>query len=89
MKQYDIYKSDGGYRVACETCLGCPVTDSSPWFGTKAKAEAYREKRIEDRIDYIEGEAYPPSMKEREVKALRKLLKKQTYKSVSEKAHRL
>lgn len=79
MKQYDIYKSDGGYRVACSVRLDCIVTDSSPWFKTKAKAEAYREKRIEERIAHIDGEACPPSMKEREVKALRRLLKKQTY----------
>lgn len=86
MKLFDIYKSEGGYRVACITRCDCPVTNSSPWFKTKDKAEAYREKQIKERIAYIEGEAYPPSMKEREVSALRRLLKKETYYVLSGEA---
>ena len=88
MRQYDVYKSEGGYRVACDTYLDCPVTDSSPWFKTKSEAEAYRDKRIKERIAYIENDVYPPSLQEREIAALRKLLKKQTYYILSGEGER-
>lgn len=46
MKPYEIYKSEGGYRVAAELCNGGPVLKSSPWFANKGLAAAQKmEKR--------------------------------------------
>lgn len=53
MEIYDIFKSEGGYRVCGATWAGGPVIDSSPWFATMEEAEAHRDKmRRRDRYGY-------------------------------------
>lgn len=58
MKKYDIFASEGGYRL----CLGVwndgPILDSSPWFeekdeAEKAKEAALREKEKFTRIEIL------------------------------------
>lgn len=49
MKEYDIFKSEGGYRV----CLGVyndgPIMEHSPWFTDLSVAEAFaRDKKFDD-----------------------------------------
>lgn len=39
MNEYDIFKSEGGYRVCGATCCDGPVIDASPWFKTRQEAE--------------------------------------------------
>jgi hypothetical protein len=39
MKQYDTYKSEGGYRVAREVVNGGPVITGSKWYETKRAAK--------------------------------------------------
>lgn len=47
MKKYEIYRSEGGFRVAANVYLGCPVVGSSPWFANKGLAMSWRNSRIE------------------------------------------
>lgn len=46
MKQYDIFESEGGYRVAGDIHAGGPVMRLSPWRKTRREAEALRKKMI-------------------------------------------
>lgn len=62
MNQYDIYKSEGGFRVAAEVCNGCPVTKSSPWFRRKSVAAMWRTHQIARDPNY----QYEVSRKNRE-----------------------
>ncbi|MDR0469430.1 MAG: hypothetical protein LBH09_05600 [Peptococcaceae bacterium] len=39
--QFDIYESDGGFRIAYDVYLDEPVTESSPWFKTRESAEKH------------------------------------------------
>ena len=39
MKQGDIYKSEGGYRVAWAMWGDSPVITNSPWYATHEEAE--------------------------------------------------
>lgn len=39
MKKYDIFKSEGGYRVCGAVYLDEPILDLSPWFETTEEAE--------------------------------------------------
>lgn len=39
MNQYDIFASEGGFRVCGGTYLGSPVIDASPWFPSIEAAE--------------------------------------------------
>ena len=45
MKQYDIFESEGGYRVAGALHAGWPVMRLSPWRKTRRGAEALRKKK--------------------------------------------
>lgn len=45
MKENQIYKSEGGYRVAFGVWGDSPIVDSSPWFETLDAARIAREKR--------------------------------------------
>ncbi|HBS60896.1 MAG TPA: hypothetical protein DEA44_16740 [Firmicutes bacterium] len=45
MKQGDIYKSEGGYRIAWVIWAGGPVISSSPWYSTFEEAQAAVERR--------------------------------------------
>lgn len=45
MIELQIYKYEGGYRIAFEICNGGPVIKSSPWFDTLNKARLYRERK--------------------------------------------
>ena len=38
MKKYEVFRSEGGYRVAGEICNGGPVMKKSPWYATKKAA---------------------------------------------------
>ena len=38
MTQYEVFKSEGGYRVAGEIVNGGPVMKKSPWYATKKSA---------------------------------------------------
>lgn len=39
MNQYDIFASEGGFRVCGGTYLGDPVIDASPWYPSIEEAE--------------------------------------------------
>ena len=57
MKRLDIFKSEGGYRLALAVYLDSPVLDYSPWFQTKEEAELARENCMykEERQQWIDG----------------------------------
>lgn len=76
MERYEIYKSEGGYRVAANVYLNCPVVGSSPWFDDKEKAEDFRVKCIRGRIERLDDmrDDYPKSVIDAEIAELRKLL---------------
>ena len=61
MERFDIYKSEGGYRVAAYVYHDCPVVGASPWFDDKAKAVEYRDKCIRGEIEQLHDmcEEYP------------------------------
>lgn len=44
MKQYEVFKSEGGYRYAGLTQNGNPIMNQSPWFATRKEAEKRAEK---------------------------------------------
>ncbi|SPF51151.1 hypothetical protein SBF1_50035 [Candidatus Desulfosporosinus infrequens] len=48
MKRLDIFKSEGGYRLALGIYNDSPVIDKSPWFETKEEAEKARREVIEE-----------------------------------------
>lgn len=63
MKVYDVFASEGGYRVCGAVWAGCPVIDSSPWFATREEAENEVERmksRAVERqaLEIVQG--YPP-----------------------------
>lgn len=39
MEKYEVFASEGGYRVALGIYGGNPIIDQSPWFETKEEAE--------------------------------------------------
>jgi len=46
MKRLDIFKSEGGYRLALGIYNDCPVIDRSPWYETKDQAERAKNEAI-------------------------------------------
>lgn len=49
MEKYDIFKSEGGYRVCLTTWGNGPVIDKCPWCKTLAEAKAVvRDKKFDD-----------------------------------------
>ena len=58
MKQYDIYKSDGGYRVARGMLLGYPLKGASPWFRNRGLAAAWRKRAVENDWNYLYNKDY-------------------------------
>jgi hypothetical protein len=34
MKQYEIFASEGGYRIALHIVNGCPNISKAPWYAT-------------------------------------------------------
>jgi hypothetical protein len=48
MERYDIFKSEGGYRVAKAVYNDGPVLDKCPWYPTQKKAEKARDKAMAD-----------------------------------------
>jgi len=51
MKQYDVFKSQGGYGVALGIYLDCPVIGSIRWFEEKEEAETFaKNKKAYDKI---------------------------------------
>ena len=78
MKRYDIYKSEGGYRVAAYVYHDGPVVGASPWFSDKAKAVEYRDKCIRGAIEQLHDmcEEYPKSVIDAEISALCALLQR-------------
>jgi len=41
MEKYDVFTSEGGYRVAIGIYLDSPVMDTCPWFKDHETAEKY------------------------------------------------
>ena len=72
MGKYEIYNSEGGYRVAVAVYHDCPVVGTSPWFDDKAKAAEYRDKCIRGEIEQLHDmrEEYPKSVIDAEISAL-------------------
>lgn len=58
MVPYQIYRSEGGYRVAAEIWSGDPVLRSSPRFPNKGLATAWRKRAIENDWDYLYNKDY-------------------------------
>ena len=58
MKQGDIYKSEGGYRVAWAMWGDGPVITNSPWYATHEEAEqAIKERKAaNERQEAIDGD---------------------------------
>lgn len=53
MKQYDVFKSEGGYRYAGQVCNGGnPVMSSSPWFETEKEAKMAVYKKQKEITDW-------------------------------------
>lgn len=49
MEKYEVFKSEGGYRVCGAVWNNSPVMDKSPWYETKDGAEsAAREIKFKD-----------------------------------------
>ena len=49
MKRYEIFASEGGYRIARALWGDSPIIRQCPWYATKAEAEKELEKiRKED-----------------------------------------
>jgi len=74
MEKYDIFKSEGGFRVCGSAWNGEPVIDASPWFPTLEQAEERaRKMKAEDieaaALDIVSGMApaklYPKEVRER------------------------
>lgn len=59
MRTYDIFVSEGGYRVTTGTYNDCPIIDQAKWYETLAEAQAARDKLMEDDYRrYIEDLAF-------------------------------
>jgi uncharacterized protein YegP (UPF0339 family) len=56
MKQGDIYKSEGGYRVAWSMWGDGPIITNSPWYATEqeAKSAIEAQRKENERQDAIE-----------------------------------
>jgi hypothetical protein len=39
MNKYDVFKSEGGYRVCLGVWSGSPIISKCPWLETKEEAE--------------------------------------------------
>ena len=75
MEQYDIYKSEGGYRVAVLVHLGWPDTQSSPWFCNRGLAAAWRTRVIARKIKkWEEDTVYPVSIVVKSIAELKSIL---------------
>lgn len=48
MQLFDVFKSEGGFRVCGALWAGGPVISSSPWFATREQAEASAQKMNQD-----------------------------------------
>ena len=46
MNRLDIFKSEGGYRLALGIWGDGPIISQSPWYKTKAAAEAAKKQII-------------------------------------------
>lgn len=57
MEFYEIYRSEGGYRVAAAVRNESPIISSSPFFATRGEAAEWRIKDIERRIAKVTKEA--------------------------------
>jgi hypothetical protein len=44
MKSFDVFKSEGGYRVALAIWNNGPVMEHSPWFSAEDEARKFAEK---------------------------------------------
>ena len=64
MKQYDIYKSDGGYRVARGMLLGYPLKGASPWFRNRGLAASWRMRALEQARQRVLAPEYPASYRD-------------------------
>lgn len=51
MKVFDIFKSEGGYRVCGDIWNGAPVLAQSPWFKTLVEAEKGRDAMKARRLE--------------------------------------
>lgn len=51
MKVYDVFRSEGGYRVCGAIWAGGPVIDSSPWFPTREEAEEGVQKMKQEDLE--------------------------------------
>jgi len=63
MNQYDIFKSEGGYRVALNVHNDSPVIDQSPWFETLVAAENFllskKFLRIKNKYEvFLQGDSW-------------------------------
>ena len=56
MEFYEIYRSEGGYRVAAAIRNESPIISSSPFFATRGEAAEWRIKDIERRIARVTKE---------------------------------
>ncbi len=74
MKQYDIYKSEGGYRVAAEMAYDWPEHRSSPWFPNRGLAASWRMRRLKKALQRTFALEYPKSYKDQDIKYLRDLI---------------
>lgn len=48
MKKFDIFKSEGGYRLALGIYGDDPVLNSCPWYATEEEAKVAQEKAIKE-----------------------------------------
>ena len=58
MERFDIFKSEGGYRLALGIYNDSPVIDKSPWFETKEEAEKEKERVIAEAERQVKIEQY-------------------------------
>ena len=64
MKLYEVFKSEGGYRVCCGLWHGNPIMDQSPWYETEAlardAAQSIRYKRETEDVKIFKNDYVVP-----------------------------
>jgi len=48
MERFDVFRSEGGWRVALSVVGENPVMDNSPWFETERAAKAFSAKKYRE-----------------------------------------
>lgn len=64
MKLYEVFKSEGGYRVCCGLWHGNPIMGQSPWYETEAlardAAQSIRYKRETEDVKIFKNDYVVP-----------------------------